>query len=243
MDIYNLIALSTSFLITNCKQTEPTLKEEMQTYYGELETLLMKHDFRSLYPERFALYMRNIGTSKDFAYYTTLETPISEDAIICYKKSIAANPKKEQAYRNIVSFRLKQFKYGYFSQKPESEQLQILEETIQYGGIYKALKPTSSEPYNFLASAYAFKWNLTKEHADHASFYDQYAMAILCLPYSEKETLLCELGKTNGVLQVEDILSIETFRFNGIINDLRETLIDAISEKYTKEREQQELPV
>ncbi len=226
MDIYNLISLSIYFIITQKKNlsNQKRLYEEMYKYYAKLEELLIEKDMEHIYPERYSLYMRNIGTSKDFLFHHDLSCEISEDCLLYYKKAISANPRSIKSYRNIISFRLKQFKYGYVHLDLDKYN-QWCDELIKYAIIYKSLAPSSSESCCFLGVSYVLKYLKTKNQVDLQLYQENIDLAILCLPIKEKEQLCIDLNKNpDEAIETMDILNHESHKFNSSIKKYLEEL-------------------
>ncbi len=218
MDIYNLIGISSHFLLVSnmaINQWDEQIYAELTLYYDRLYYLISENHLETIYPSRYAMFMRNIGASKDFIFYQNHDTPISEDCLEYYQKALSANPREKKCYRNIISFRLKQLQYGYI----EDTDCIILNEVIQYSEIYRTLAPTSSESHSYLATAYALKYLRTADTTDLNLFSKYYSLAILCMPYDEKGTHSTE---------VLDILRDDSHRFNRIIKAHLSTLISAL---------------
>lgn len=233
MDIYNLIALSTHYIYISEDDTSERgtkLEEQMRKYYDKLKILLRDNHVDGTYPKRYALYMRNIGTSKDFIYHHDKTKQISEDSVACYKKAIGAYPKEKKAYRNIVSFRIKQFKFGYMNKESPQKRQQYLNEMIQYATIFKNVAPYSIEAYSFLGSCYALNYLETKNNSSLNLYCENINLAISYLQVKEKDELRQRLNKSQDEeIRVYDILECKSHRFNRAIENNLQEIKEAIA--------------
>lgn len=225
MDIYNLIAISIHHIIINSKSGKDNKKlyKEMRDYYNKLEELLTEENLVSIYPSRYSMYMRNIGTSLDFVFNEFIEDKnilTSGKCLDYYKKALSANPKESKNYRNIISFNLKQFKNGYLDYRSKDVRLQYLKKMIEYATIYINLLPYSVEPYSFLGATYALKYILTNEREDLLKYQENIDIAIIFLSIEENDKIKSKLGKEHEhILSTRDILDYKEFKFNYVLTD------------------------